>query len=283
MNTRATPSASRPDTTVVRPRRGWIALDLLELWRYRELLYFFAWRDVKVRYKQTLLGAAWAVLQPLLLMLVFSVFLGRFVGVPSGEVPYPLFVYAALVPWTLFSQSLTTASRSLVENANLVSKIFFPRLLLPVAAAGSFLLDFGIALVLLVAMMAAYDVSISAAVLWLPFFGMCGFVAAVAIAVLLSALNARYRDVQYALSFLVQVWLFATPVAYPASLVPERWRIWYGLNPMAGVIEGFRWSLLGTGETPGTMVFVSIGMVALTLLLGLAYFRRVELTLADVI
>lgn len=268
---------------MVRPRRGWIALDLAELWRYRELLYFFAWRDVKVRYKQTVFGAAWAVLQPLLLMAVFSIFLGRLGGIPSDGAPYPLFVYAALVPWTLFSQSLTTASQSLVDNANLVSKIFFPRLLLPLAATGSFLIDFGVALVLLVGMMVLFGVSISTSLLWLPVFGLLGFVTAAAVAVFLSALNARYRDVQYALSFLVQVWLFATPVAYPASIVPESWRTLYGLNPMVGVVEGFRWAVLGTGEGPGLMSLTSTTVTLLFLFVGLAYFRKVELTLADVI
>jgi lipopolysaccharide transport system permease protein len=270
-------------TVIIRPSRGWIRFDLHGLWEYRELLYFLVWRDVKVRYKQTALGAAWAVLQPFLLMVVFSVFLGRLAGVPSESLPYPIFVYAALLPWTLFAQSLSGASDSLVGSANLVSKVYFPRLALPVAAVGSFLLDFVIAFPLLVGMMVFYGVYPTGNVIWLPVLTLQALITALAVGVWLAALNVRYRDVRYAVPFFIQLWLFATPVAYPSSLVPEEWQVILGLNPMAGVVEGFRWALLGTEPRPGMLLAVSTAVTLLVFFGGLVYFSRMERTFADVI
>lgn len=267
---------------VIRPSRG-IGIRFHELWEYRELLYFLIWRDVKVRYKQTVFGSAWAVLQPLLLMIVFALFLGKLAKVPSDGLPYPLFVFTALVPWTLFAQSLTVSSLSLVENRNLVSKVYFPRLFLPVAATGSFLIDFVIAFGLLVGMMIYYGHVPDTAVVWIPAFAVLAVLTALGVGIFLSAINARYRDVQHAVPLLVQVWLFLSPVAYPSSLVPEAYRTLYGLNPMAGVVEGFRWSLLGTTTRPTGIVIASTIVTVLLLLIGLIYFRRTERTLADVI
>lgn len=268
---------------MIQPARGWRALGLREVWEYRELLFFIAWRDVKVRYKQTALGAAWAVLQPLLLMLVFSVFLGHLAKVPSNGVPYPVFSFAALVPWTLFAQSLVGSSESLVVNSNLISKIYFPRLIMPVAACGAFLLDFFISLLLLGGLLAAYGVSPGAAVATLPLFFALAVATALAVGILLSAVNVRYRDVHYAVPFLVQIWLFLSPVAYSTQLVPHAYRLIYALNPMVGVIDGFRWALLGQGSFPGGVILVSGSVTLVTLLAGLLYFKQTERTFADVI
>lgn len=268
---------------VIKPSSGFRLLPLRELWEYRELLYFLVWRDVKVRYKQTVLGAAWAIIQPFMLMVVFALFLGKLAGVPSDGLPYPLFAYAALVPWTLFASSLAGASDSLVGSSNLITKVYFPRLILPVAAAGSFLLDFAIAFGLLVGMMVFYGVYPSIALAWLPLLTLFAVVAALAVGIWLAALNVRYRDVRYAVPFLTQLWLFATPVAYPSSIVPKTWQPLLGLNPMAGVVEGFRWALLGTGEVPGAIILVSAAVTLGLLLGGLAYFQRTERTFADVI
>jgi lipopolysaccharide transport system permease protein len=268
---------------VIVPGRSWTSLRLREIWQYRELLYFFVWRDVKVRYKQTAFGAAWAVIQPFLLMVVFSVFLGRLAGVPSDGLPYPIFSYTALVPWTLFASSLAGAAASLVAGGGLVSKIYFPRILLPVASAGSYLLDFAIAMGLLVGMMAWYDIYPGAALAWLPAFVALALLTALGVGIWLSALNVRYRDVRYAVPFLVQLWLFASPVAYPASEVPEGWQTVYGLNPMTGVVEGFRWALLDGPAPAAGMVAASAGVAVALLAIGLVYFRRTERTFADVI
>jgi lipopolysaccharide transport system permease protein len=282
---RQVPEGQKPsiETIVIEPTRGWKRLRLGELWRYRELLYFLVWRDVKVRYKQTVLGASWAVLQPFLLMIVFSVFLGHLARIPSNGVPYPIFAYSALVPWTLFSSSLTGASSSLVKNVNLVGKAYFPRLILPLAAGGSFLLDFVIALALVFGMMVYYGVYPSWAILWLPALSLLALSAAFAVGIWLSAVNVRYRDVQYAVPFLVQLWLFASPVAYPSTLVPKAWRVLYGLNPMAGVVEGFRWALLGTNTRPGPLIAVSALATLALLAAAMAYFQKLEKTFADVI
>jgi lipopolysaccharide transport system permease protein len=269
--------------TVIAPTTGLRALSLLELWQHRELLFFMTWRDVKVRYKQTALGAAWAILQPLLLMIVFSVFLGHLAKVPSDGVPYPVFTFTALVPWTLFAQSVVGSSESLVMNANMVSKIFFPRLVLPVAACGAFFLDFLISLVLLGGMLAVYGVSPGVAIVTLPLFAVLALLTAMAVGILLSAVNVRYRDVHYAVPFLVQIWLFLSPVAYSTQLVPHAYRLIYALNPMVGVIGGFRWALLGVGSFPGGVILVSGTVSAAVLLGGLVYFRQTERTFADVI
>ena len=269
--------------TVIRPTRGWIPLRLGDVWRYRELLYFLVWRDVKVRYKQTVLGVAWAILQPFGMMVVFSVFFGRFAGVPSDGVPYPVFTYCALLPWQLFAQAMTESGNSLVANQNLITKIYFPRLVIPIAAVLAGLVDFGIAFLLLLGMMVWFGIVPGAAVWTLPCFILLAVASALAVGCWLSALNVQYRDVRYTIPFLTQLWLFATPVAYATSLVPERWRMLYGLNPMVGVVEGFRWALLGSGEPPGGMLAVSVAVVVALLVGGVIYFRRMERTFADVV
>lgn len=269
--------------TIISAARGWVPLNLAELWEYRELLYFLAWRDIKVRYKQTVLGIAWAILQPFLAMVVFSVFFGKLAKMPSDGVPYPIFAYCGLLPWQLFAHALTESAHSLVANERLITKVYFSRLVVPLATVCVGLIDFGIAFVILLAMMVAFHIVPSWVVLTLPLFLMLAVAAAVAVGLWLSALNVRYRDVRYTIPFLVQCWLFATPVVYPSSLVPGPWRVLYGLNPMAGVVEGFRWSLLGTGQSPGPMLIVSVAVVVAGLLGGLYYFRRAEKTFADVV
>jgi lipopolysaccharide transport system permease protein len=268
---------------VLEPRRGWSPLDLAALWSHRELLFFLTWRDVKVRYKQTILGVAWAVLQPLLTMLVFTVFFGRLAKVPSDGVPYPVFAYCALVPWQLFAFSLAESSTSLVTNQNLIKKVYFPRLVVPISACLAGLVDFAISALVLGVLMAYYGIVPTAAALFLPLFVLLAVASALSVGIWLSALNVEFRDVRYTIPFLTQFWLFVTPVAYPSSLVPERFRWVYGLNPMAGVVEGFRWSLLGTGQPPGGLLVASVAVVALLLLGGLFYFRRTEETFADVV
>jgi lipopolysaccharide transport system permease protein len=256
---------------------------LRDLWRYRELLYFLAWRDVKVRYKQTALGAAWAILQPLLAMVIFSVIFGTFAGLPSDGIPYPVFTFAALLPWQLFSYALTQSSTSLVNDKNLITKVYFPRLVIPLSSVMAGLIDFAIAFVLLVVMLLLYRIPPTARMLTLPFFVIFALTTALAAGLWLSALNVKYRDVRYTLPFLSQVWLYLTPVAYSSGIIPERWRMLYSLNPMTGVVEGFRWALLGTGSLAGSMVLVSIVMVLLLLFGGLVYFRRMEDDFADII
>jgi len=267
----------------IRPSKGWVSLRLRELWDYRELLYFLVWRDVKVRYKQTVLGAAWAIIQPLFLMLVFSLFFGRLGKIPSDGVPYTLFAYCGLLPWQLFAHALGESSNSLVANERLITKVYFPRLVIPISAVVAGLADFAISFAVLIAMMACYGLAPAWHVLTLPFFVLFAVMTALAVGLWLSALNVQYRDVRYTLTFLTQLWLFATPVAYPSSLVPEKWRALLGLNPMAGVVEGFRWALLGKGEGPGPLMAVSVGVVAVTLVGGLFYFRRMERTYADMV
>ena len=268
---------------MIRPR-GRLALDLRELWAYRELLYFLVWRDLKVRYKQTAFGALWAIIQPFLLMVVFTLFLGRSPVWLRPGLPYPLFAFAGLVPWTLFAQSLIGASDSLVDASNLLQKVYFPRLLLPAAATGSYLLDYALGLVVLGLLMLFFGVVPGLAVLWIVPLSGLALATALAVGIWLSAINVRYRDVRYAVPFLVQLWLFASPVAYTADLVPAEWRAFYQLNPMAGVIEGIRWALLGGGQPPPVVsVAVSAFVTLLVLVVGLVYFRRVERTFADVI
>jgi lipopolysaccharide transport system permease protein len=270
-------------TITIAPRRGLAVVDVRELWSYRELLYFLIWRDLKVRYKQTLFGALWAVLQPVLLMVVFSLFLGRISGIGSPGIPYPLFVFVALVPWTLFAQSLIAASNSLVGAASLIQKVYFPRLLLPIGSVGSYLLDFGIGIVVLVGLMVALGVLPSVTSLWvLPLTGLT-LAVAVGVGIWLAAINVRYRDVRYAVPFLVQIWLFASPVAYSIDLVPSGWKTIYHLNPLVGVIEGFRWALLDRSQPPVEGIALSIAVASVVLSSGLLYFRRVERTFADVI
>jgi lipopolysaccharide transport system permease protein len=269
--------------TVIEPSKGWVSLRLGALWRFRELLYFLIWRDVKVRYKQTLLGAAWAILQPLLTMIVFSIFFGKLARMPSDGVPYPLFAYVALVPWTFFANGLTLSSNSLVSNQTLLRKVYFPRLVIPVSAVASGLLDFAIAFVVLLGLAARYGVTPTANILWLPVLVLLALVTALGVGLWFAALNVLYRDIQYIVPFLVQVWLYATPIVYPSSLVPERWRTLYAINPMVGVVEGFRWTLLGSGTAPGPMILVSATAALATLIGGLFFFRRMEKSFSDVV
>jgi len=269
--------------THIEPSRGWFDLGLRELLAYRELLYFLIWRDVKVRYKQTVLGAAWAIIQPFFTMIVFSLFFGRLAHIPSEGVPYPIFSYAALVPWTFFANGLSQSANSLVGSANLLTKVYFPRLTIPIAAVLSGAVDFVLAFVVLLGMMIFYRVTPTWNTLWLPLFLLLAFVTALGVGLWLSALNVEYRDVRYVVPFLVQFWLFATPIAYPSSLVPEPWRAIYALNPMVGVVEGFRWALLGSETAPGPMVLVSALAALVIFVGGIVYFRRMEDTFADVV
>lgn len=269
--------------TVIEPSRGWVRLKLGELWDYRELLYFLTWREIKVRYKQTALGAAWAILQPLLTMLVFSLFFGRLAKVPSDRIPYPLFCLAGLIPWTFFANGLTQSANSLVTSSNLISKVYFPRLAVPLSAILSGGVDFAISFVLLVGMMAFYHQAPPLRCLTLPLFFILAFVTALGVGLWLSALNVEYRDVRYTIPFLTQFWLLATPIAYPSSLLHEPWRAVYGLNPMAGVVEGFRWALIGTDTAPGPIIAASSFAALLILAGGAFYFRRMEKTFADVV
>ena len=272
---------SQEPLLVLRPRKGWQQLGLKDLWQYRELLYFLCWRDIKVRYKQTALGVAWAILQPVMTMLLFSLFFWRLAKMPSDGIPYPLFVYTALVPWMFFSSGITQSSGSLVENASLLKKVYFPRLAVPIASVVSGSVDFLCSFVVLIAMMLYYGIVPSLAVLWLPFFLILACTAALGVGLWLSALNVQYRDVRYVIPFLTQLWLFATPIAYPSSLLSEPLRTLYGLNPMVGVVEGFRWALLGTETSPGPMLLVSSLASVVLMITGAFYFRRMEVTFSD--
>jgi lipopolysaccharide transport system permease protein len=267
----------------IEPSKGWASLRFRELWEYRELAYFLIWRDIKVRYKQTVLGAAWAIIQPISTMVIFAVFFGRLAKMPSDGVPYPIFAFAALVPWAFFANALTQASTSLVGSANLIKKVYFPRLIVPLAAVLSGILDFALAFGVLLLMMAGYNVGFTLRLLSVPLFVLLAVTTALGVALWLSALMVEYRDVRHVVPFLTQFWLFATPVAYPSSLLAEPWRTIYGINPMAGVVEGFRWALLNTGSAPGPMLAVS-SLVSVVLVVGGAYnFRRLERTFADLV
>ncbi len=267
----------------IKPSTGWVSLQLGEVWDYRELLYFLIWRDIKVRYKQTSLGAAWAIIQPFFTMLVFSLFFGKLGKIPSDGLPYPVFAYAALVPWTFFAQGLTQSSDSLVGSGNLIKKVYFPRLVIPLGAVTAGVVDFALAFVVLIAMMFYYHVTPTANVIFLPFLVLLALITSLGVGLWLSALNVKYRDVKYVVPFVTQFWMLATPIAYPSSLLPEPWRTVSGLNPMAGVVEGFRWALLGRNTAPGAMVWVSAGVAVLVLIGGAFYFRRMEKTFADVV
>jgi len=275
--------AEKLPTFSIDPPKSWASIGLRELWEYRELLYFLTWRDIKVRYKQTALGAAWAVMQPFFIMVVFSLFFGKLAGVPSDGIPYPVFAFCGLLPWQLFAHALTESSNSLVGNQNLITKVYFPRLVVPIAAVLGGVVDFAIAFVILLVMMLYFGIVPGWAIVTLPLFIVLAVTTALAVGLWLSALNVKYRDVRYTMNFLVQFWLFATPVAYPSSLIPEQWRWAYGLNPMAGVVEGFRWALLGKTDPPGALLAVSIAVVVLLLIGGLYYFRKMEQEFADVV
>jgi len=279
--TSSLPLPTRSTTVRIEPPRGLFELRLREVWAYRELLYFFVWRDVKIRYKQTAIGVLWVVLQPVLNMLVFTLFFGRLAKLPSDGLPYPVFYFAALVPWTYFSYALQMTTNVVVDNQRLITKVYFPRLILPISTALSGLVDFSIGFVVLALFTFAYGIRPTLAALWLPVLLLLAVLTALGVGLWLSALNALYRDVRYVIPFVVQFWMFASPVAYPSSLVPARWRWLYGLNPMAGVIDGFRWALTGHGVAPGPLMLASASAVTVVLLGGLFFFQRMEGTVAD--
>jgi lipopolysaccharide transport system permease protein len=292
----------------IEPIHGWASLQLWELWKFRELLFFLTWRDIKVRYKQTIFGASWAIIQPFFSMVVFSLFFGRLAQVPSDGIPYPIFSYAALVPWTFFSNGLTNSSASLVNSSRLITKVYFPRLIVPISAVLAGLVDFVLAFIVLIGMMLFYginplytstplavpllhsDFSLVLAlytptlnILWLPLFLLLALVTSLGVGLWLAAMNVQFRDIRYVVPFLTQIWLFATPIAYPSSLLSEPWRTIYGLNPMTGVVEGFRWALLGTSNAPGATILVSAVVAFVLLVTGMFYFQRMEKSFADVV
>jgi lipopolysaccharide transport system permease protein len=278
----AVDSAPAP-VIIIKPSRGWVALKLNELWEYRELLYFLVWRDIKVRYKQTVLGIAWAIIQPFFTMIVFSLFFGRLAKVPSDGIPYAIFSFAALVPWTFFANGLSMASNSLVDSANLIKKVYFPRLTIPLATVLSGVVDFVLAFAMLLGMMFYFGIAPTFNVIWLPLLLLLAFVTSLGVSLWLSAMNVQFRDVRYTIPFLTQLWLFATPIAYPSSLLSEPWRTLYGINPMVGVVEGFRWALLSANTAPGPIIIVSSLAALFVLVSGAYYFRRMERTFADVV
>ncbi len=279
----ATPTLTEVPGVRITPPHGWFELNLAELWQNRELLYFFVWRDIKIRYKQTAIGAGWAVLQPLMTMLVFTLFFGKLAHIPSDGLPYPIFYYSALLPWMYFAAAVQNATNTIVENQRVITKVYFPRLALPIAATLSGLVDFGVSFILFAGLMLYYRMPFTWNLLLLPVFALFAVLTALGVGLWLSALNAIYRDVRYVVPFLVQFWLFASPVAYPSSLVPAKWRWAYGLNPMAGVIEGFRWATSGHGPAPGRLLLVSVAVVLVVLFAGLIYFQKMETTIADVV
>jgi lipopolysaccharide transport system permease protein len=283
-NCRLDMTTIKPNTFLIKPASSWVNLNLRDLWVYRELIYFMVWRDLKVRYKQTVLGVSWAILKPFLTMVVFSIFFGQLAKVPSDGLPYPIFAFAALLPWELFVAALNFASRSLVVNSNMVTKVYFPRLILPLASILGGVVDFLIAFIILIGMMVYYKVNPSPSVWLLPLFLLLCLLTAIGVGLWLSALNVLYRDIGYITHFLAQFWLFITPVAYPASMVPEKWHLLYALNPMTGVVEGFRWALLGSQQSAPTEMLLVSSLVAIFLLIsGLFYFRRMERLFADMI
>ena len=267
----------------IEPSKGWISLGLRELWRYRELMYFLIWRDIKVRYKQTVLGALWAIIQPFSTMVVFSLFFGKLANMPSDGIPYPIFAYSALVPWTFFANGINKSSNSLVGGSNLIKKVYFPRLVMPLSGVFSGIVDFVLAFIVLLGMMLYFGFVPTWNVVWLPALFLLAVFTSVAIGLWLSAMSVRFRDVQFMIPFLTQLWLFATPIVYPSSLLTEPWRTLYGINPMAGVVEGFRWALLGTGTAPGPIIIVSTLVVVALLVSGAFCFRRMEKTFADIV
>jgi lipopolysaccharide transport system permease protein len=270
-------------TIMIKPSKGWAALDLKDLWIYRELVYFMTWRDLKVRYKQTLLGASWAVLQPFLTMVVFSIFFGGLAKVPSDNVPYPIFSFTALVPWTLFTKALLDASKSLVSSSHIITKIYFPRIILPLATILAGIVDFLIAFIVLIGMMFFYQITPTSNIWTLPLFLLLSLVTALGVGLWLSALNVLYRDINYATHFITQFWMFVTPIAYSSTMIPDKWKLVYSLNPMAGVVNGFRWALLGIGEGPGADLIVSVVVAIIILISGLFFFKRTERLFADMV
>jgi lipopolysaccharide transport system permease protein len=281
----AIPNSPTPALPTMRiaPSKGWVPLKLRELWEYRELLYFLVWRDIKVRYKQTALGATWAIIQPFFTMVVFSLFFGHLGKIPSDGIPYPIFSFAALVPWTFFANGLSQSSNSLVGSSNLITKVYFPRLTIPLASVFSGIVDFLLAFAVLLVMMLYYGLVPTLNVLWLPLFLLLALVTSLGVGLWLSALNVEYRDVRYVVPFITQFWLLATPIAYPSSLLHQPWRTIYGLNPMVGVVEGFRWALLRSNSAPGPIIAVSSAAALVILVTGAFYFRRMEKTFADIV
>jgi lipopolysaccharide transport system permease protein len=270
-------------TVVIEPRRGLFHLDLAAIWEYRELLYFMVWRDIKIRYKQTAIGVGWAVLQPFIQMLIFTVIFGKFARIPSDDFPYSIFAYSALLPWNYFASALQRCITSVVGDAGLISKVYFPRLILPIANTVSGIIDFLVSFVLLIGMMIWYQIPVSWLVITLPLFLSLAQITALAVGLWFSALNVRYRDVGYAVPFIIQIWMFLSPVVYSVNMIPEKWRLLYGLNPMVGVIEGFRWALLGKASPDFSMMAVSAVTVGLILFGGLIFFRKMEQTFADLV
>jgi len=269
--------------TVIRPSRGWMGVNIRELWLYRELLYFLIWRDIKVRYKQSVLGAAWAILQPFLTMVIFSLFFGRWAGIPTDELPQPIFYFAGILPWQLFQSGVSKAGTSLVASSNLITKVYFPRLAIPIAPVIAALVDFFLAFVVLIGMMIFYGIPLTTAIWTLPLFLILAVITAMGVGIWLAGLNVSYRDIGYIIPFLLQVWFFLSPVVYSSNIVPEAIRPFYGLNPMAGVVQGFRWAILGVGEPEMISLLASIGVSFLLLISGVFYFRRMERTFADVV
>jgi lipopolysaccharide transport system permease protein len=269
--------------TIIKPTRGRLGIDFKELWRYRELLYFLIWRDIKVRYKQSLLGAGWAILQPLLTMIIFTVFFGRWAGIPTDDVPQPVFYFAGILPWQLFQSGVSKAGTSLVASRNLITKVYFPRIAVPIAPIVAGLLDFAIAFVILIGLMLYYGIIPTTAFWTLPLFLLLTILTAMGVGIWLAGLNVTYRDVGYVIPFLLQVWFFLSPIVYSANIVPENLQPYYGLNPMAGVIQGFRWAILGTGRPESADLLASIGIALLLLISGVIYFKRMERTFADVV
>lgn len=289
MTQRSITTQPSQEVLILRPSQGWSALNLGDLWRYRELIYFLIWRDIKVRYKQTVLGASWAIIQPFVTMVVFTIFFGGLAKMPSDDIPYPIFSYTGLLPWGLFTKAIGDAGRSMITNRSMITKVYFPRLSIPLASVLSGLVDFGLAFVVLIGMIAVYNfvpelnyqARLTPAILTLPLFLLLTLITSLGVGLWLSALNVQYRDINYIIPFLTQFWLFITPIVYPSSLIPEQWQLLYALNPMAGVVEGFRWALLGLETAPGPMLAVSSTISVILLVSGLFYFRRMERTFAD--
>ena len=278
-----TTTSSDEEIIFIKPTKGWGSLNLRELWLYRELVYFLTWRDLKVRYKQTALGAGWAILQPVLSMIVFSIFFGGLLSVPSEGVPYPIFSYAALLPWGVFAKALTDTGRSLVSNRAMLTKIYFPRMVIPLASVFSSLADFLIAFVVMLGLMVYYQIAPTSNIWTLPFFLLLAVITALGVGLWLSAMNVLYRDIGYMIPYITQLWFYLTPIVYPDSEVPEQWQFFYALNPMVGVVEGFRWALLGTSDAPNPMIAVSATISILVFISGMFYFRRMERTFADMV
>jgi lipopolysaccharide transport system permease protein len=279
------PTISRQDEEIIliKPSKGWGSLNLRELWIYRELIYFLTWRDLKVRYKQTALGAGWAILQPVLSMVVFSIFFGGLLNVDSGDVPYPIFSYAALLPWGVFAKALNDTGRSLVSNRGMLTKIYFPRMAIPLASVFSSLADFLIAFVVMLGLMFYYQIAPTSNIWTLPLFLLLAVISALGVGLWLSAMNVLYRDIGYMIPYITQLWFYLTPIVYSASEVPEEWQFFYALNPMVGVVEGFRWALLGSADPPNPMIVVSAAISIVIFISGMYYFRRMEHTFADMV